>query len=75
MKLAYLADLIVSKGNAKHKITDFDYVRWHYGPFDKSIYSCLEKLSKDDLIDSKVDYTVQGSEAITYVPKGKTEQQ
>ncbi len=55
MKLAYLADLISVK-RLKSKISNFEYRRHHFGPFDKKIYSYLEDLSGKELIISETDY-------------------
>lgn len=43
MKLCYFVDLVNVK-SSKKQITDFNYIRYQYGPFDKKIYSYLEDL-------------------------------
>lgn len=69
MKLCYLADLVAVR-NEKPKFTDFNYVRWYYGPFDKNIYTCLNDLANRDVIESCIEYTAKGTEAETYKQKG-----
>jgi len=61
MKLAYLADLISVK-KLKNKISNFEYRRHHFGPFDKKIYSYLEDLTEKELIISETDYGLTDEE-------------
>lgn len=61
MKLAYLADLINVK-RSKKQISSFNYRRYHYGPFDKQIYSYVEGLTDDGLVFSESDYGATGEE-------------
>lgn len=61
MKLAYLADLISVK-KSKNKISNFEYRRHHFGPFDKKIYSYLEDLTEKELIVAESDYGLTGEE-------------
>lgn len=53
MKIAYLTDLWSSNA-LKKKISEFEYLRYNYGPFDKEIYTTIESLLKDWLI--RIDY-------------------
>jgi transcriptional regulator with XRE-family HTH domain len=46
MKLPYYVDLEMIKRNGK-KITNFEYVRWHYWPFDKKVYDYQKLFSYD----------------------------
>jgi hypothetical protein len=69
MKLCYLADLVAVR-NGNQRFTDFNYVRWYYGPFDKDIYTCLNDLATRDVIESCIEYTAKGTEAETYKQKG-----
>ncbi|MCX6745934.1 MAG: Panacea domain-containing protein [Candidatus Parcubacteria bacterium] len=65
MKLLYLVDLISVKKTGK-KITDFEYLRYNYGPFDKQIYKYLEALLEEKVIISKLVYSSEGNENIIY---------
>lgn len=66
MKLCYLADLISIAANKKKRFTDFEYVRWFYGPFDKNIYVSLGELSKRNQICTDLEHTAAGSEVTKY---------
>jgi uncharacterized phage-associated protein len=65
MKLSYLTDL-VSIGKLNKKISDFEYRRYKYGPFDKKIYEYLKCLIKKNMIIEDSGYTNTGEEFITY---------
>lgn len=65
MKLSYLADLINVKRNGK-QISDFEYRRHFYGPFDKAVYSYVESLSEQKLISAESDYGSTGEEFSVY---------
>jgi|GEM_PF-1293032 len=65
MKLSYLIDLVNVKNTGK-QITDFEYRKYNFGPFDKSMYGYLEKLMKNGLISAQSSYTALGDEYITY---------
>jgi len=65
MKLAYLADLIAVK-RIKHQITDFEYKRHNFGPFDKRIYSFVEDLVEGEVIKAESDYGLTGEEFSVY---------
>jgi len=65
MKLSYLVDLVaIEKG--KNKISDFQYIRYNYGPFDKKIYRYLESLVKDGIIKEGANISSTGDEFVTY---------
>lgn len=57
MKLSYLIDLVSLK-DTKEKISEFDYKRYFYGPFDSQIYVLLEKMLKDGKISASVQFTL-----------------
>ncbi len=61
MKLFYLSDLIANK-RVGRQISDFEYKRWHFGPFDKNIYRYIESFMKDGIVKSESDYGVTGEE-------------
>ncbi|MFC1656078.1 Panacea domain-containing protein [Patescibacteria group bacterium] len=65
MKLAYLIDLIsVQKTNKK--ISSFQYVRFYYGPYDKSINEYLSVMLGEGIIKSFLEYTPTGNEYVVY---------
>ncbi len=49
-----------------NKITDFKYVRYHYGPFDKKIYKYLDDLEKKGIIKEGANISNTGDEFIIY---------
>jgi len=65
MKLVYICDLVSIK---KHdsKVSDFEYVRYKYGPFDQNIYNYINELRWDGIIIEEPAYTPMGDEYITY---------
>jgi uncharacterized phage-associated protein len=65
MKLCYLADLVSISKRGK-TLSDFEYRRYNYGPFDESIYSCIETLVWDKKLNPKASYTITGDEYLVY---------
>ena len=65
MKLTYIIDL-VSINKIKKQISDFEYTRYKYGPFDKKIYGYLKNLLDKKIINEDVDYTQNGEQFIIY---------
>lgn len=65
MKLSYLIDL-VAIGEEKNQLSDFRYIRYNYGPFDKKIYSYLEKLENEGVIKEGAMISSTGDEFVTY---------
>lgn len=49
MKLSYLIDL-VNVGKRNKKISNFEYIRYKYGPFDYKIYDYVKDLLKENII-------------------------
>ena len=49
MKLSYLIDLVNIK-KSKTKISDFEYIRYNFGPFDNKIYDYVRELIEKDLV-------------------------
>lgn len=70
MKLCYLSDLVNTQRQGK-KISDFKYIRWHYGPYDQSIMNYLFELIEEDLIESEAQFTKDGNEYYHYKIKKK----
>jgi len=65
MKLAYISDLVSIKKTNK-QISDFEYTRYKYGPFDKRIYDCVNDLIYSGLVIEGRAYTTKGDEYIVY---------
>ena len=68
MKLCYLIDLL-SIQREKPQITDFEYRRYNFGPFENRIYDELNGLVSDKTVLQEFDYTPKGDEFVTYVLK------
>lgn len=64
MKLSYIVDLVSIKKINK-QISDFEYIRYKYGPFDNKIYNYIKNLLENKIIseDSAVTHT---GEVIVY---------
>ena len=65
MKVLYLIDLVAIK-RRNSQISDFQYIRYNYGPFDKKIYKYLEELGKDNIIKEGAEISSTGDEFVTY---------
>ena len=65
LKITYLIDLVGMK-KKKSQISDFEYIRYNFGPFDSKIYDYLKDLSNDNLLVSKSDNTAVGEEYVIY---------
>jgi len=65
MKLSYLIDLVAISNN-KNKISDFQYVRYNYGPFDKKIHKHLGYLENNNIIKEGSNISSTGDEIVTY---------
>ncbi|MDR0591056.1 MAG: SocA family protein [Candidatus Nomurabacteria bacterium] len=65
IKLCYLCDL-VSVGAGNGQITDFKYIRWHFGPYDSRIEEVLCELVKNGDIASEIAYTDYGTDYVKY---------
>lgn len=65
MKLSYLIDLVNIRKTDK-RISNFEYTRYMYGPFDYKIYNYLRDLIKKGVIFEDSDYTLRGDEYIIY---------
>lgn len=61
IKICYLIDLLAIR-KLDEQISDFEYIRYNYGPFDKTIYSELLELQKDGLIKSCNMYSTTGGD-------------
>lgn len=65
MKLAYISDLVSIKKHNK-QISDFQYIRYIYGPFNTDIYAYIKSLVDQGVILEYPDYTPRGDEFIIY---------
>lgn len=65
MKLSYLIDLISVSRNKK-QITDFNYIRYLYGPFDSSLYTSLQDLLDKQILLEESEFTPDGNEYTFY---------
>lgn len=65
MKLSYLIDLVSVKKEHK-QVTDFEYKRYHFGPFDQSIYTLLSELETEGVVKAESQYTPGGEEYVKY---------
>ncbi|MFH1187231.1 MAG: Panacea domain-containing protein [bacterium] len=65
MKLCYLIDLFSIK-KRKKQISNFQYVRYYYGPYDKKISEELEELVREKIIIPSGDFTPSGDEYVIY---------
>ncbi|MCK5416039.1 SocA family protein [Candidatus Parcubacteria bacterium] len=65
MKLCYLIDLFsIKKGGSK--ISDFNYVRYYYGPYDKSIRDGLDLLVQEKIVIPTSEFTPSGADYVVY---------
>lgn len=65
IKLAYLIDLVsLKKGNSQ--VSNFQYIRYNFGPFDSRIYSYIEDMTNKGLITPIPEFTPAGNEFISY---------
>lgn len=65
MKLSYLIDLVALK-KKRSRLFDFEYVRYHYGPFDKKIYKYVKSLLADGTFVEGGRVSSTGDEFVTY---------
>ncbi|HEX6257944.1 MAG TPA: Panacea domain-containing protein [Candidatus Saccharimonadales bacterium] len=67
MKLCYLTDLIAIK-RLRRPITEYEYERYTFGPFNKRIYQDLEHLVGVSRLEVEIDYPTFGtdSEVVLY---------
>ena|GEM_PF-686523 len=70
VKLCYLSDLVYYQTN-KEQISDLQYIRWHYGPYDAKISQYLFELVNEGVVDSEVAFTNDGNEYFRYFLKDK----
>jgi uncharacterized phage-associated protein len=66
MKLAYLVDLMAIKKTGK-QLTNFEYRRYKYGPFDQKIYEYIKDLINDKIIIEDGYASRSGEEHIVYL--------
>lgn len=65
MKLAYLVDLVAVTNQLK-QLSNFEYMRYKFGPFNKKIYDYIKKFIDENIFIEKVDHSPRGDEYIIY---------
>ena len=65
MKLSYIIDL-VSIQKTGNPISNFEYLRYKYGPFDNKIYDYLAELRLNNVVNDDVAYSQTGDEYVIY---------
>ena len=65
MKLCYLVDLVCVQ-ESQPKVSDFEYKRYHYGPFDTQIYDELQELIDNGAVKPEQEYTAKAEEYVIY---------
>lgn len=65
MKLSYICDLVSVKKHDK-PISEFQYIRYKYGPFNNDIYKYIQCLVRQNVISEEANYTLLGDEFITF---------
>lgn len=65
MKLAYLVDLVSVKRTGK-QVSNFEYRRYNFGPFDKKIYGYLDNLTNTKAITPHTEFSPRGDEYVVY---------
>lgn len=71
VKLSYLSDLVFYQ-KTQTQISDLNYIRWHYGPYDSRISQYLLSLVQDGTVKSEVEFTTDGNEYYRYTLKNKS---
>jgi hypothetical protein len=64
IKLCYLIDLITTK-KIGYPITNLNYYRYSFGPFDKKIYQTLEEMIDNKLVKQEIKFK-PGGEVVLY---------
>jgi hypothetical protein len=65
MRLSYLIDFIIHEKRG-YRVSSFNYRLLSFGPFDESIFDCLEYLIRKRLIHSHAHLYGAGLEVVTY---------
>ncbi len=65
MKLSYLVDLVSFKSTGS-QISNFEYVRYHYGPYDSKINTCVDSLLKEGILQVMEVFTQSGESYSVY---------
>lgn len=63
IKLSYLIDLAAVRRFGQ-QISEFEYIRYNYGPFDQKVYSNLNDLQKDGKVVSFSHYNTYGESVL-----------
>jgi len=65
VKLAYIIDL-VNIGKTSNQISEFNYVRYYHGPYDRKISEDVQFLVDKNILRPKSHYTATGDEYVVY---------
>lgn len=65
MKTCYLIDYTASKRTG-NQITELEYIRYNYGPFNPNIYQFLMELMESGSVCMETSYFGVGNEVATY---------
>jgi uncharacterized phage-associated protein len=65
MKTCYLIDL-VSVNKNREQVSEYEYRRYSFGPFNERIYNDLSYLQSQSVLIAESDYTAGGDEYIWY---------
>lgn len=69
-KMLYLIDL-ASVSSGKEKTTDFEYIRYYYGPFDRNIRKTLDELINQGELIVSIQTSPNGEPYMIYkLPEG-----
>ena len=63
IKLSYLIDLAAVR-RFEHQISEFEYIRYNYGPFDQKVYTNLNDLQKEGKVVSFSHYNTYGENVL-----------
>lgn len=70
MKLSYIIDL-VSVNETGDTISNFEYMRYHYGPFNPQIYHYIDCLRDEGVLRERLEYTDYGAEFVVFEYTGE----
>ncbi len=65
IKLCYMIDLVATR-RLKNKISNFEYIRYNYGPFDERVYIDLKEMQKNGNISTYTEFGPRGDEIVLY---------
>lgn len=69
IKLSYLIDLAAIR-KLRNQISEFEYIRYNYGPFDQKVYANLNELQKEGKVTSFSHYNSYGENVLFKLSDG-----